>query len=243
MALKDYYLNLITSEHRDKPKYTSTLSALFSPSDDIFTLSSIFDDSFDIDKAVGSQLDIIGVMVGQSRKVSFTSSGVLDDEGYRLLLKTKIVKNYWKGDLAELRVLWNNLFPSNNILIHDNQDMTLQVALSGDFRELDRQLILGGYVVPKPQSVSINFIHFGDTINPTYYNTMYIGAMKSYQSRVSLLIAHPGDTKSSLYIGGMIHRMGKQTLNVSLPTKASHNLFLGAVQIRKGKIVLKQRGI
>ena len=243
MALQDSYLSLITSEHRDKPKYTSTLSALFTPSDDIFTLGSIFDDYFDLDNATGVQLDVIGEMIGQERKVNFTNSGVLDDDGYRILLKTKIIKNYWKGSISDLRLLWNNLFPNNNILIHDNQDMTLQVALSGNFRDLDKNLILKGYVVPKPQSVGINFFHFGDTINPEYHPKMYIGAHTVRRGKQSLLPSHPGSKYSNLYTGGIIHKVGKQIINQSLPTVSYHSLYIGATHYRRGKIILKQRGI
>ena len=243
MALQDFYLSLITSEHRDKPKYTSTLSALFTPSDDIFTLGSIFDDYFDLDNATGVQLDIIGEMIGQGRKVSFTNSGVLDDDGYRILLKTKIIKNYWKGSISDLRLLWNNLFPNNNILIHDNQDMTLQVALSGDFRDVDKQLILGGYVVPKPQSVAINFFHFGDTINPTYNNKLYLGSVNIHRPKMSLLPSNPGNHKFNNYTGGVVHNRGTQDITMSLPTIASHSLYVGSVHHRRGKIILLQRGI
>lgn len=167
MALKDSYMNLITSQHRNKPKYDAMLSNLLQYSEDIFSLAVYFDDEFDLDLAEGVQLDILGHIVGQSRIVDFQPdkglSPVLDDYAYRNLLKAKIAKNMWKGKVEDLREIWLNLF-GKPIIIQDNQDMTIDVVVVGISDQMTKNLIQKGYIVPKPQSVGLNYAFSEDAV-------------------------------------------------------------------------------
>lgn len=167
MTLKDRYLNLISSQHRDKPKYMATLSALLQSNEDNFAVGVYLDDEFDLDNAIGVQQDILGEIVGQSRTVDFQPdrglSPVLDNYAYLNLLRAKIAKNMWKGGIADLREIWLTLF-GNPIIIQDNQDMTIDVVIVGIFDQMTKNLIQKGYIVPKPQSVSINYSFADDAV-------------------------------------------------------------------------------
>lgn len=160
-----YYLNLVTSLYRDKPKFIAWLSTFLDKAHDILTVLEAIDAAFDLDNAVGEQLNILGKVVGQERTVDFQptdgSSPILDDGTYRTLLKAKIVKNLWKGQIDELQPVWKNLFPDGDIIIRDNQDMTMDVGVLGNVPLIVRDLIKYGYIVPKPQSVRINYYFFG----------------------------------------------------------------------------------
>jgi len=160
MALKDRYLNLISSQHRDKPKYMAMLSVLLQPSEDIFALGVYLDDEFDLDNAEGRQQDILGHIVGQDRTLPFQPdkglSPVLDNYAYRQLLKAKIAKNTWKGRVEDLKETWLNLF-GKPIIIQDNQDMTIDVVVVGLYDQIVKDMILNGLIVPKPQSVKVNY--------------------------------------------------------------------------------------
>lgn len=161
MTLMDSYKNLITSQHRDKPKYMATVEAILKHSEDIFSLAVFFDDNFDLDLTVGKQEDILGNIVEESRILDFEPannlSPILDDETYRTLLKAKIAKNMWKGKIYDLKTLWNTIF-GKGIYICDNQDMTIDVVIAGDFTEIEQELLYHGMIVPKPQSVRIRYI-------------------------------------------------------------------------------------
>lgn len=161
MALIDSYKNLITSQHRDKPKYMATVEALLKYSEDIFNLAVYFDDNFDLDLASGQQENILGNIVEENRTLNFQPknniSPILDDDTYRLLLKAKIAKNMWKGKTFDLKEFWDILF-DKGIYIVDNQDMTMDVVIAGDFTEIEKELLYNGLIVPKPQSVKINYI-------------------------------------------------------------------------------------
>ncbi len=180
MALLDKYLNLISSQHRDKPKYMATLSALLQPCEDIFSVAIYMDDEFDLDNATGAQQDILGEIVGQSRTVDFQPdrglSPVLDNFSYLNLLRAKIAKNMWKGRVADLREIWLTLF-GNPIIIQDNQDMTIDVVVVGIYDQMTKNLIQKGYIVPKPQSVGINYAFSDEAV---FGYDMETAAVKGY---------------------------------------------------------------
>lgn len=180
----EYYLNLITSEYRLKPNFISWLSSSLQLLDDATsTIEEIFN-AFNIDNAIGNQLDLIGQIIGQERKVGFQptdgSSPVLDDTNYRTLLKAKIVQNHWRGQIKELVDMWSILFPEGTITIQDTQDMAFNVIITGNLSLLTRDLVLNGYIIPKPEGVNANY-YFGDVpifgydISNEYYDGYEVG--------------------------------------------------------------------
>jgi len=116
---------------------------------------------YDIDTAVGQQLDRIGEWVGVSRKLSLPLTGVyfsfdtpglgfdqgtwlgpfdptsglvsLPDDQYRILLYATIAANNWDGTVPTAYTAWNTIFSplGYSILIEDNQNMTMDVVLVG----------------------------------------------------------------------------------------------------------------
>jgi hypothetical protein len=108
----------------------------------------------------GDQLDVIGSIVGQSRTVGFQPSKgvspVLDDDTYRLLIKAKIAFNQWDGKIASLQTIWQSLFPTGKITVTDNQDMTMTVSVSGVTNSIINDLVMNGYIVPRPEGVYCN---------------------------------------------------------------------------------------
>ena len=73
MALYEGYLDCITSEHRDKPKYTEMMKILLSYTDDPMQISFDMPDAFNIDTAAGTQLDTIGLYLRRSRVMPFNA--------------------------------------------------------------------------------------------------------------------------------------------------------------------------
>lgn len=65
------YVNLITPEHRFKPKYIAWVSASLSMVDDLQKLFSGMNAGFDIDSAVGKQLDIVGQLLNVPRNLPY----------------------------------------------------------------------------------------------------------------------------------------------------------------------------
>ena len=140
------------------------LAAILQPCvDNQAILAHIASDAFDIDSAVGAQLDIIGQWVGASRNVRVPLTGIyfswgttnlgwgqgtwqgpydptsglvqLPDDSYRTLLRVVIARNQWDGTLGGAYAIWEMVFEGQDgqILIVDNQDMTFEVIFIGEY--------------------------------------------------------------------------------------------------------------
>ena len=182
---KDEYLALITSEHRNKPKFVATVSASVSPFAKLQEVLRSLPKEFDIETAVGVQLDAVGVWIGRSRYVGEPISGVymewdgtaavgweggvwkgpfdpsegivnLPDDSYRLLLKAKIAANNWDGTIPGAYAVWEQIFTGSYIIMEDLQDMTMAIGVSGiPLSALDTELLERGYLPLKPAGVRI----------------------------------------------------------------------------------------
>lgn len=161
MASTDDYLNLITEEYADKPRFTAMIKALSQGFVDIQNIEAVIPNFYDIDVAVGVQLDAIGVWIGISRYLktpltnvyftwddttlvgwdsgswmgpydSATGITVLSDDAYRTLLKAKSAANQWDGTIPLAVTIWNTVFGTGQtVIIQDNQDMSMIMGFVG----------------------------------------------------------------------------------------------------------------
>jgi hypothetical protein len=158
---QSYYIKLLTSEYANQSDLQAFLAVIIQPFLDIMALEAQLDSFFDVDTAIGAQLDIIGSIVGANRVLPFQPSNNLSptliDDDYRILIKATIGKNFWKGELDSLIPLWQFLFPSGSIIVTDEQDMTMSVFLSGAFSSIVVDMILHDMIIPRPETVLINY--------------------------------------------------------------------------------------
>lgn len=70
------YTELITNYHATKPKFLAHVDLMTRPLIDVAAATRGLITAFDIDSAVGVQLDILGLWIGRSRVVSQPISGV-----------------------------------------------------------------------------------------------------------------------------------------------------------------------
>ncbi|CAI3683071.1 DUF2612 domain-containing protein [Clostridium neonatale] len=158
----DKYLDNITSQHRDKPKFIAWLSSSLNIIDHAYIMTKNMDNDFDLDNAIGKQLDILGQIIGRKRTLTFQPlngyNPVLDDETYKLVLKAKVTMNMWDGKIESAYEIWNNIFDDIGLQLQDNQDMSLTAYITGYVNQIRQDLIQHGYIVPKPEGVRINYI-------------------------------------------------------------------------------------
>lgn len=159
----DRYTNLITSEHNKRPNFMASVAATIQgPSDLQSTLNSMLS-LYDIDAAVGDQLDKIGEWIGISRVLKETigspfNISSLDDAHYRILLFATIAANQWDGTVPGAYEIWSIIFAPYglHILIQDNQDMSMELTLYGGTPDaLTLAMFTGGYLSLKPAGVAI----------------------------------------------------------------------------------------
>lgn len=170
--------------------YATSRSLALRDDGDARSIATNIIEGFDVDSAVGVQLDIIGRIVGVSRILKFQptqDSPVMTDKVYRLCIKAKIIQNQWKGNAEDLTAAWMTLFPETKIFeIQDLQDMSFNIVISGDFSTLEREIITNGYILPKPQGVRINTLNIVDMTGlPLFsydYDTLYMSGYGSHWS-------------------------------------------------------------
>lgn len=155
------YTDLVTSQHRGKPKFEALVDLDASAFSDISELLATLPSKYDLDVAVGVQLDTVGEWVGLSRYIGTELTGVyfslddstlgldagvwkgpfdpstgltrLDDESYRLALRAKIGANHWNGSVESLQLILDHVFSEYqaSVFAGDHQDMSMSFYLVG----------------------------------------------------------------------------------------------------------------
>lgn len=185
MADLEKYLDLIPAANRQKEKFIAMVSQGVAIPTHVQNLMLSMIPKFDLDVAVGDQLDIIGDWVGVSRNVSIpvtsvyfswddpnpyigwdfgswadslqpTTITVLPDDAYRTLIRARIAANLWDGTTEGAYAIWEAVFPLITILIQDFQDMSYDMAFVGGIVDaLTLALLTGGYIPLKPEGIRI----------------------------------------------------------------------------------------
>ena len=178
MSTVQEYIDLITTEHSNKPKFVDAVTAITKPLVDLENVITSMPEAYDVDVALGVQLDAVGKWVGASRQVSVPIDGIyfawddtadtgwdmgawkgpfdpdsglttLPDVNYRLLIKAKIFANHWDGTIPSAYEIWRVLFgDSLIILIQDNQDMSMSIGFVGVNLDSITRALLVGGYLP-----------------------------------------------------------------------------------------------
>jgi hypothetical protein len=161
MSTPQDYQDLVTSFHSSRPKFMAIVGGVTAPPAEAQNFLRTLPSQFDLDTAIGVQLDQVGEWIGRTRYVKQPIAGVyftlddplrgfdlgvwkgpndndagltrLDDETYRLLLRAKIASNNWDGTLEGAKNALSIIFPDGEtrIFILDNQDMSMVFGVSG----------------------------------------------------------------------------------------------------------------
>jgi len=154
----NYYANLLIIQYRNKPKAVATIKAIVSLflSDDIFLQVQ---DAFDLDTAVGVQLDVLGKYTGVSRRgYAFDRAVTLGDDDYRTLIRLAIIKNNSGSSLAVIQDLLAVHFPGL-ILVSDNTFMGLNYLIIDSLGTPDLlAMISTGDFLPRPMGVQTSIV-------------------------------------------------------------------------------------
>jgi hypothetical protein len=156
----DEYTNLITSEHITQPDFVATVALSCQPEADLKELYSSIPTLFDVDTAIGQQLDVVGQWVGASRYLDTALDNVyfsfdiallgfdqgvwlgpfdpitgltrLPDEFYRLVIKARIINNHWDGTKEQAYLSIDAVLASLGyvIFIEDYSDLTMALGIT-----------------------------------------------------------------------------------------------------------------
>ncbi len=170
------------SQYRDKPKLMDWLSIARRMGGSISDAAVAVRNSYDIDRAQGVQLDVLGRIVVFSRdfigqlsmatadfdlldgaecgdtEASFSEARVSDDaqmadDLYRLAIKAKIMKN--TGDATIESIIQEMVFlvGPKFLRVNDTEDMRFSIEFSGDLTEIERWALFNANLIQIPQGV------------------------------------------------------------------------------------------
>ena len=189
----------IYAQYRDKPKAVAWYAIARELGGSIEAAAEAVRKSYDIDTAVGEQLNVIGRIVVAPRSfvgsipmspglfdltdgdefgddeamfsaLAIDQDGQLSDELYRLVIRSKIIKNNGDATIENILDGMNFLLPRADVLrVTDGEDMSFSIEFYGQITNLERFALLNAGLVPKPQAVKFNgflegfeMVEFGD---------------------------------------------------------------------------------
>lgn len=193
------WLALVTSEHASKPKYMTMLTVTLQPLADTIAVIQSVPAAYDVDLAVGVQLDAVGQWVGASRNITTPLVGVffswattglgwgqanwtgninqtqlitLPDLQFRNLIYAKISANHWDGTIPGAYAVFDQVFAGTGygVLIQDLQNMHMAMALTGPVPDaVTKALFTNGYFDLKPAGVFIDKYYLPPAPNVPYF--------------------------------------------------------------------------
>jgi hypothetical protein len=153
--LKAYYASLLILQYKNKAKAQDTIEAIVDPLI-MDQLPFAVQDAFNVDTAVGVQLDVLGVYAGVIRQVlTFTGSIILDDDDFRVLIKMKMIQNNNGSSLADIQSLIADFFPGS-LSVFDYANMSMDYYFDSDIGSVDlAEAFVREGLLPKPMGVQL----------------------------------------------------------------------------------------
>lgn len=173
-----YYKNLLILQYNQLDKASEHIEAIVKQII-IFELIEDVKNGYDIDTAVGVQLDIIGKYLGLER-----TTFIAIDADYRFYLKFKLVQIFSNYSAKEIDDLLYEFF-TTNIYLTDNFDMTIKYTfVSPDIDQVN--FLLENNLIPKPAAVGFSvigtsgtpFVFFGDSDGLGYGYLVHAAALQ-----------------------------------------------------------------
>jgi Protein of unknown function (DUF2612) len=134
------YLDKVTSLHRKQPDYNAMLAMVLQPFSDLQAFLRELPQQFDVDVAIGAQLDVVGLWVGVTRNIPVpdvspffslddpnlargfdkgiwkgpytpgTTLSALGDDDFRRVIKARIAANSWDCTIPSANSILAGLF-------------------------------------------------------------------------------------------------------------------------------------
>lgn len=147
------YTDLVPVANSSQPDFMAMLAVSVQPFADIRAFEDTINGLYDIDTAIGVQLDTLGLLIGVARPGGFS------DDFYRIILKVRILNNHWQCNKPSAYELANELFTSLgfSFFIEDHADLTITLGVVGAGVPPAEiiTLLTGGYLDVKPVTIRI----------------------------------------------------------------------------------------
>lgn len=178
------YLNRIYAQYQTKPKAVQWYEIIRNLSDSISGSALSVRNSYDIDRARGELLNVVGRIVVAGRnftaqpdlfpglfdltdgaefgdddamfsELSVAQDGVMPDYLYRLVIKSKIAKNNGGATTESILDAVSFILPkATNLRLVDNDDGEFYIEYKGQMTNLEKWALTNNDLVPKPLGIT-----------------------------------------------------------------------------------------
>lgn len=147
----NWYLNLVPTENYRKlytdpstgerlpSNFMRFMEAILRPVMDLHEVSQNYD-AFNVNKAAGDQLDLLGLLVGIERRLPYvpvTGNINMTDDTYRMVLLLRIAQEGWNGQNEDACKIYTNLIKGSgvNISYEDLVNANVKLHVSPESQE------------------------------------------------------------------------------------------------------------
>jgi len=178
----DTYKNLLIVQYSDKPKAQAHIKLIIGELEKVYQFANQFDTAFDVDLAVGKQLDIIGKIVGINRIVPFA-----------------VPKNYFGFDGHEHSFPMNDKF--KNVVSYPMKSKFEIPFTSGELNDLDYRFYIKAKIVKnyaKATMIDKDNLSLQNAVDYLFNNKSYLTDAKNMS--INLYIGNDFDFSKLQFI-------------------------------------------
>lgn len=112
-------------------------------------------------RSLGNKRCVVGNKYAMCKAATWDQAKDLSDEIYRMVLKSKVIKNTSRATLMDIERGVSSFVKSSNVHVIDEQDMSFRLKFIGQMSPVERYVIDNYDIIPRPQGVK--FLGFTQT--------------------------------------------------------------------------------
>ena len=161
-------LSRLITQYRESPNLRNYIYGLLVEAEN---LEQVFQDLINlrsISYAIGTNLDNIGTIVGQSRQVG---DQTLDDDDFRKFIRAKIVRNYTTGTPEE--IIASVIFILEDVPQVQYSDGAgfVTIGIGRQLTSAEINLVMNLKIIPVPVGIDVNYFEY-DSESPFSYRSV-----------------------------------------------------------------------
>lgn len=107
-------------------------------------------------RSLGNKKCVVGNKYAMCSPVSWSTSKDLSDEIYRMVLKSKVIKNTSPATIMDIERGISSFVKSSNVHVIDGQDMSFRVKFIGKLTTVEKYVMDNYDIIPRPQGVKFS---------------------------------------------------------------------------------------
>lgn len=107
-------------------------------------------------RSIGNKKCVVGNKYAMCKAATWDQAKDLSDQIYRMVLKSKVIKNNSRATLMDIERGVASFVTSSNVHVIDEQDMTFRLIFIGQLSTVERYVIDNYDIIPRPQGVKFS---------------------------------------------------------------------------------------